>query len=101
MVERGNTSPSKLHGKTVKYVSAVVQARMIDGLYEELTKEEQDIYRRGRNAKSYTTAKNATVMEYRKATGLEALCGYLYLLGRQERLLELIKKAIASVGMDI
>ena len=74
---------------------------MIDGLYEELTKEEQDIYRRGRNAKSYTTAKNATVMEYRKATGLEALCGYLYLLGRQERLLELIKKAIASVGMDI
>ena len=101
VVERGNTSPSKLHGKTVKYVSAVVQARMIDGLYEELTKEEQDIYRRGRNAKSYTTAKNATVMEYRKATGLEALCGYLYLLGRQERLLELIKKAIASVGMDI
>ena len=101
VVERGNTSPSKLHGKTVKYVSAVVQARMIDGLYEELTKEEQEIYRRGRNAKSYTTAKNATVMEYRKATGLEALCGYLYLLGRQERLLELIKKAIASVGMDI
>ncbi len=101
VVERGNTSPNKLHGKTVKYVSAVVQARMIDGLYEELTKEEQDIYRRGRNAKSYTTAKNATVMEYRKATGLEALCGYLYLLGRQERLLELIKKAIASAGMDI
>lgn len=101
VVERGNTSPNKLHGKTVKYVSAVVQAKMIDGLYEELTEEEQDIYRRGRNAKSYTTAKNATVMEYRKATGLEALCGYLYLLGRQERLLELIKKAIASAGMDI
>lgn len=101
VVERGNTSPNKLHGKTVKYVSAVVQAKMIDGLYEELTEEEQDIYRRGRNAKSYTTAKNATVMEYRKATGLEALCGYLYLLGRQERLLELIKKAIASAGMNI
>lgn len=101
VVERGNTSPNKLHKKTVKYVSAVVQAKLIDGLYEELTKEEQEIYRRGRNAKSYTTAKNASVMEYRKATGLEALCGYLYLQGRQERLLELIKKAIIGLGMEI
>ncbi len=101
VVERGNTSPNKLHKKTVKYVSAVVQAKLIDGLYEELTKEEQEIYRRGRNAKSYTTAKNASVMEYRKATGLEALCGYLYLQGRQERLLELIKKAITGLGMEI
>lgn len=101
VVERGNTSPNKLHKKTVKYVSAVVQAQLIDGLYEELTKEEQEIYRRGRNAKSYTTAKNASVMEYRKATGLEALCGYLYLQGRQERLLELIKKAITGLGMEI
>ena len=85
----------------MKYVSAVVQAQLIDGLYEELTKEEQEIYRRGRNAKSYTTAKNASVIEYRKATGLEALCGYLYLQGRQERLLELIKKAITGLGMEI
>ena len=101
VVERGNTSPNKLHKKTVKYVSAVVQAQLIDGLYEEFTKEEQEIYRRGRNAKSYTTAKNASVIEYRKATGLEALCGYLYLQGRQERLLELIKKAITGLGMEI
>ena len=101
VVERGNTSPNKLHKKTVKYVSAVVQAQLIDGLYEELTKEEQEIYRRGRNAKSYTTAKNASVIEYRKATGLEALCGYLYLQGRQERLLELSKKAITGLGMEI
>ena len=101
VVERGNTSPNKLHKKTVKYVSAVVQAQLIDGLYEELTKEEQEIYRRGRNAKSYTTAKNASVIEYRKATGLEALCGYLYLQGRQERLLELMKKAITGLGMEI
>ncbi len=101
VVERGNTSPNKLHKKTVKYVSAVVQAKLVDGLWEELTQEEQEICRRGRNAKSYTTAKNASVMEYRKATGLEALCGYLYLQGRQERLLYLIKKAIAGLGMEI
>lgn len=101
VVERGNTSPNKLHHKTVKYVSARVQAKLIDGLIEELTQEEQEIYKRGRNAKSYTTAKNATVMEYRKATGLEALCGYLYLQGQQERLLCLIKKAIEGLGMEI
>lgn len=101
VVERGNTSPNKLHNKTVKYVSAVVQAKLVDGLWEELTQEEQEICRRGRNAKSYTTAKNASVIEYRKATGLEALCGYLYLQGRQERLLSLIKKAIEGVGMEI
>ena len=68
---------------------------------EELTEEEQEVYKRGRNAKSYTTAKNATVIEYRKATGLEALCGYLYLLGKQERMLSLIKKAIEGLCMEI
>ncbi len=101
VVERGNTSPNKLYKKTVQYVSARVQAKLIDGLMEELTEEEQEVYRRGRNAKSYTTAKNATVIEYRKATGLEALCGYLYLLGKQERMLSLIKRAVESLGMEI
>ena len=101
VVERGNTSPNKLHKTTVQYVSARVQAKLIDGLMEELTEEEQEVYRRGRNAKSYTTAKNATVIEYRKATGLEALCGYLYLLGKQERMLSLIKRAVESLGMEI
>jgi len=101
VVERGNTSPNKLHKKTVQYVNARVQAKLIEGLFDELTKEEQEVYKRGRNAKSYTTAKNATVMEYRKATGLEALCGYLYLSGRQERLLLLIKRAISGLDMEI
>lgn len=101
MVERGNTSANKLHQKTVTYVNARVQARMIEALMDELTEEEQMIYKRGRNAKSYTTAKNATVIEYRKATGFEALCGYLYLTGKQERMLSLIKKAISLVEMEI
>ena len=101
VVERGNTSANKLHQKTVTYVNARVQARMIEALMDELTEEEQMIYKRGRNAKSYTTAKNATVIEYRKATGFEALCGYLYLTGKQERMLSLIKKAISLVEMEI
>ena len=101
VVERGNKSANNLHKKTVTYVNARVQAKMIDALESELTEEEAAIYRRGRNAKSYTAAKNASVIEYRKATGLEALCGYLYLNGQQERLLHLIHDAIARIGMEI
>lgn len=101
VVERGNSSVNKLHRKTVSYVNARVQARMIDALEEELTEEEMAVYHRGRNAKSYTSAKNASVTEYRKATGMEALCGYLYLQGRQERMLYLIREAIKRMGMKI
>lgn len=101
VVERANTSANNLHKKTVSYVNARVQAKMIEAVFNELTEEEQGIYKRGRNAKSYTTAKNASVVEYRKATGFEALCGYLYLAGRQERMLALIQMAIEKIGMEI
>lgn len=101
VVEQGNRSANDLHKKTVAYVNARVQARMIEALENELTEEELAVYHRGRNAKSYTTAKNASVIEYRKATGLEALCGYLYLQGQQERMLCLIREAITRLGMKI
>lgn len=101
VVERGNKSANNLHKKSVAYVNARVQSRMVDALEAELTQEELTVYHRGRNAKSYTAAKNASVIEYRKATGLEALCGYLYLDGQQERLLYLIHEAITRVGMKI
>ncbi len=101
VVERGNCSANKLHKKTISYVNARVQAKMIDALESELTPDEEAVYYRGRNAKSYTSAKNASVIEYRKATGLEALCGYLYLQGQQERMLYLIREAIGRVGMTI
>ena len=101
VVERGNCSANNLHKKTIGYVNARVQARMVDALEEELTEEEASVCRRGRNAKSYTAAKNASIIEYRKATGLEALCGYLYLQGQQERMLELIKKGLEKLEMNI
>ena len=101
VVERGNKSANTLHKGTVKYVNARVQAKMIDALESELTEEETAVYHRGRNAKSYTAAKNASIIEYRKATGLEALYGYLYLNGQQERMLYLIREAIARIGMKI
>lgn len=101
VVERGNSPANKLHKQTVTYVNARVQAKMIDALESELTEEEMAVYHRGRNAKSYTAAKNASIIEYRKATGLEALCGYLYLQGRQERMLQLIHEAIVRIGLEV
>jgi ribonuclease-3 family protein len=101
VVERGNRSANQLHKKAVGYVNARVQAKMIDALEEELTEEERAVYHRGRNAKSYTAAKNASIIEYRKATGLETLCGYLYLQGEQERMLTLIRTALEKLGLEI
>ena len=100
VVERANRPAHELHIETVKYVKAKAQAKMIEALLERegfLTDEEVDIYKRGRNAKSYTSAKNASIHDYRKATGFEALVGYLYLSGRQERLIEIVKAAVDVV----
>ena len=88
VVERANRSANDLHKKTTRYVKAPAQSAMIEALLPELTEEEEAVYRRGRNAKSYTTAKNASVADYRRATGFEALMGYLYLTGQIDRLLQ-------------
>lgn len=97
VVEKGNRQASQLHRLTTSYVKAQAQAAMIEALEPELTEEELAIYKRGRNAKSYTSAKNASILDYRKATGLEALIGYLYLSGREERVLFLIKEGIGRM----
>lgn len=101
VVERANRSANELHKRTTKYVKAQAQAAMISVLEEHLTEEEAAIYKRGRNAKSYTTAKNASVGDYRKATGFEALMGYLYLEDKMERALELVKTAIEKLDMAL
>lgn len=101
VVERGNRSVNQLHKTVVRYVNAGTQARMIEALQEFLTEEEQGIYRRGRNAKSSSTAKNASVTDYRKATGMEALLGYLYLKDEMGRAIELVKRGIGCLGMEI
>lgn len=94
LVKRGNCQPNKLQERASRLVRASAQARMIQDLMPVLTEEEIVIYKRGRNAKSYTKAKNATVSDYRKATGLEALMGYLYLEENTKRIIELIKKGL-------
>ena len=91
VVGKGNTKASQLHQHTSHIVKAASQAKMIEALEEDLTEEEADVYRRGRNAKSPTMAKNASMADYRKATGFEALMGYLYLKDNFDRIVELTK----------
>ncbi len=94
LVERGNAQVNKLHQRASKLVKASAQSEIIEKLKPFLTEEEMGVFKRGRNAKSYTMAKNATMSDYRRATGFEALIGYLYLTQRWERMLELIKLGI-------
>ena len=101
VVGRGNTKASQLHKHTSSIVKAHTQAIMIEALEPHLTEEEADIYRRGRNAKSPTMAKNATMADYRKATGLEALMGYLYLKDDFERVVELTKLGLELIEMEV
>lgn len=95
VVEQANRSADGLHKSAIRYVKAESQAEMIAALKDELTKEETDIYKRGRNAKPYSMAKNATRSDYHKATGFEALMGYLYLTGQEERMIQLIRRGMA------
>ena len=101
VVERGNTAPGVLHTKKSSIVKAQAQAAQADALMEELTAEEQAVYRRGRNAHSQSAAKNASIGDYRKATGLEALYGFLYLTDQTDRLLWLIAKGLELTGQQI
>lgn len=101
IVEKANCQVNKLQNKTSKIVRATTQALIVDALKDELTEEEANIYRRGRNAKPYTKAKNASYSEYCKATGLEALVGYLYLKGETKRLVSLIKLGLENAEITI
>ena len=85
-VTHSNMQPHKYHVEGSKIVKAVNQADYIDQIMEELSEDELDVYKRGRNTNTHSKAKNATMGQYRKATGLEALYGYLYLKGDMERL---------------
>lgn len=96
VVESGNAPVNNLHKHASKLVQASAQAEIFHKIQEQLSEEELTIYKRGRNAKSFTSAKNAGVVEYRTATGLEALLGYLYLTDQMGRLLELIKPEIEN-----
>ena len=96
LVKKGNCPVNRLHKKASSLVKAAAQSAIIEKIEEELTKEEHDIYRRGRNAHSPTMAKHATMADYRRATGFEALMGYLYLKEDYERMITLVRKGIGE-----
>ena len=94
LVSRANTQVSKLHRRASSLVKAEKQSQLVEILEPHFTPEEEHIYKRGRNAKSYTSAKNAGIVDYRRATGFEAVMGYLYLKGDYRRMMDLIKMGI-------
>ena len=100
LVEKGNAQVNKLHQRASKLVKASAQSEIIEKLKPYLTEEEMGIFKRGRNAKSFTMAKNASMSDYRRATGFEALMGYLYLTEQWDRMLELIKIGITEGEKD-
>ncbi|AFK86008.1 MULTISPECIES: Mini-ribonuclease 3 [Thermoanaerobacterium] len=91
---KGNRPINKIHRECVKYVKASSQSEILKNLYDMFDEEEKDIIRRGRNVKSATIPKHAGIEEYRLATAFEALLGYLYLLGRYDRLDEILNYAL-------
>lgn len=97
LVERGNAQVNQLHQRASHLVRASAQKDMLHIIEARLSEEELAVYKRGRNAKSATTAKHASVSDYRTATGFEALLGYLYLTARTERMLELIQLGLAGL----
>lgn len=97
VVNRGNKQVQKLHLETSALVNAGTQSKMMRVLQEQLTEEEHAVYKRGRNAKSVSPAKNQSVTDYRRATGFEALLGYLYLKKDWKRILDLVKMGLDSL----
>lgn len=89
-----NEKAGKLHVKATKFVSARAQASIVDEIFDTLTQDEIAIYKRGRNT-NIITSKHADVIEYKKATGLEALFGYLYISKNTKRIEELINQIIS------
>lgn len=98
LVSGGNIPVHQLHKRSIAYVKAKAQNDIVHRIMDSLTEEEQEIVRRGRNAKSGTIPKNADVTEYKYATGFEAMLGYLYLKRRYDRLLEVLGMSVDGKG---
>lgn len=93
-----NMQPEKYHKKVTSIVSANAQSAFIDSIMDKLNEDELAVYKRGRNSSPHTKAKNASLENYLKATGFEAVLGYLYLSGNMDRLSEIVNESIAFVG---
>ena len=97
VINEGNAPVQKLHKRTSDLVQASTQSLMMRTMQGHLTEEEHGVYKRGRNSKSVSPAKNQSVTDYRRATGFEALMGYLYLKKDWKRMLELVRIGLDSI----
>ncbi len=97
-LERHNGNANDVNRFVKGLSNAVAQAKMADALADELTEKEMRIFKHGRNAKSVSAPKTCSISEYRKATGLEALCGYLYIEDNCERIRELVETGIERIN---
>lgn len=94
LVNKTKMKPHMLHLESIKYVKAEAQVKILKRIQDNLTNEEKNIVRRGRNAENHHLPKNATVEEYSYSTAFEALIGYLYLTKQDERLKEILNLCI-------
>lgn len=99
LVAQSGCPVQELHKKAIGYVNAAAQASAVQLIMDELTEEELAVYKRGRNTKTATTPKHADIQDYRAATGLEAVLGYLYLSGNESRAFELMSLALERLGI--
>lgn len=95
----GNGKVKNFHRMTSNIVKAESQAKVVNAILDSLTDEEMAIFKHGRNAKSATSAKNASITDYRIATGFEALIGYLYLSHEMDRVMELVKEGLTKTEL--
>jgi ribonuclease-3 family protein len=99
LVNKGNTAVNNLHKKSSAIVKAPTQSKIAASIMDDMTEEERDIFRRGRNSKPHTKAKNASAIEYLEATGFEAVLGFLYLKGDMDRIMELVVLGIKKADL--
>lgn len=97
VVEEANMPVGQLHQKAVSLVNAAAQSDAFGRIEKMLTEEELAIFKRGRNASASSTPKHADIAQYRRATGVEALFGYLYLKEEQERIEELFRMIMETM----
>ncbi|SCZ09798.1 Mini-ribonuclease 3 [Alkaliphilus peptidifermentans] len=101
LVNKTNTSVNILHRQATRYVKAKSQAITVHALEDHLEESEWDVVKKGRNQKISTSPKNAVLIDYKYATGFEALLGYLFYLGKNERLFEIMKKSIHIIDENL
>jgi len=100
LVNETRLKPHELHVKSINYVKAKSQCDMLKNIYDDLTDDEKDIVRRGRNAENHHLPKNSNIEEYTYSTAFEGLIGYLYLCKKHSRVKEIIEIAIKSIDFS-